>query len=45
MKRELPDVALHAVYAQRIQIALDVAQTAARIMILVRTKNVQLQKG
>ncbi len=47
MKRELElsDVALHAVYAQRLQIVMDVVQTASRIMILVRTKNVQLQKG
>ena len=46
MKRELElsDVALHAFYAQRLQIVMDVVQTASRIMILVRTKNVQLQK-
>ena len=46
MKRELGIVrcGLACFYAQRLQIVMDVVQTASRIMILVRTKNVQLQK-
>ena len=38
-------MALHVVYAQKMLGVMDVVQTVAQIMILVRIKNVRLQKG